>query len=158
MHGRIALRPLAGLTRWVRVRRDAGLACGGGMQRYEYRVIPAPRRGEKARGAKTAPERFGVALTTLMNQMGQDGWDYLRADTLPCEERVGLTGRSTSFQSMLVFRRDMAVDDTVHAQPHGAEPATMPPLTSDPAGGPATGVPPRSRTRGGPRCPSSCPG
>lgn len=75
------------------------------MQRFEYKVVPAPRRGEKARGAKTTPERFALALTTLMNEMGREGWDYLRADTLPCDERVGLTGKATQFQNMLVFRR-----------------------------------------------------
>ena len=75
------------------------------MPQYEYKVVPSPRKGEKARGARTVPERFAVALATLMNKLGQDGWEYLRADALPCEERVGLTGTKTTFQSMLVFRR-----------------------------------------------------
>ena len=75
------------------------------MQRYEYKVVPSPRKGEKARDAKTTPDRFALALTSLMNRLGQDGWEYLRADTLPCDERVGLTGSKTSFQNMLVFRR-----------------------------------------------------
>lgn len=78
------------------------------MQRFEFKVIPAPRRGEKARGVKSTEDRFALALTTLMNQMGADGWDYVRADTLPCDERVGLTGSKTSFQNLLVFRRAMA--------------------------------------------------
>lgn len=78
------------------------------MQRFEYRVIPAPRKGEKARGAKTTGDRFALALTHLMNEMGAEGWEYLRADTLPCEERVGLTGKTTTFQNMLVFRRPLA--------------------------------------------------
>lgn len=75
------------------------------MQRYEYNVVPAPRRGEKARGVKTTEDRFALALTTLMNTLGRDGWEYLRADTLPVDERTGLTGTKTSFQNMLVFRR-----------------------------------------------------
>lgn len=75
------------------------------MQRYEYKVVPAPRRGEKARGIKTTEDRFALALTTLMNTLGRDGWEYLRADTLPVDERTGLTGTKTSFQNMLVFRR-----------------------------------------------------
>ena len=37
------------------------------MQAYEYKVIPAPRRGEKVRGARSVPERFAVALTQAMN-------------------------------------------------------------------------------------------
>lgn len=75
------------------------------MPVYEYKVIPAPNRGEKARGAKTTAERFAQALTTLMNSLGRDGWEYVRAETLPCEERVGFTGKASTFQNMLVFRR-----------------------------------------------------
>jgi hypothetical protein len=80
------------------------------MQRYEYKVIPAPKRGEKARGVKTTEERFALALTMLMNELGAEGWDYVRADALPCEERVGLTGTKTTFQNVLVFRRVIGSD------------------------------------------------
>ena len=75
------------------------------MQHYEYKVVPSPRKGEKTRLAKTTPDRFALALTTLMNQLGTDGWEYLRSDALPCDERVGLTGSKTTFQNMLIFRR-----------------------------------------------------
>ena len=78
------------------------------MQRFEFKVIPAPKRGEKARGVKTTEERFALALTSLMNQLGAEGWDYVRADTLPCDERVGLTGTKTTFQNVLVFRRPLS--------------------------------------------------
>ncbi len=77
------------------------------MQHYEYKVIPAPQRGEKVRGAKTTADRFAAALMAVMNDLGREGWDYLRADTLPCEERVGLTGKTSSFLHMLVFRRPL---------------------------------------------------
>ena len=80
------------------------------MQRYEFKVVPAPRRGEKARGVKSTEDRFALTLTDMMNGLGRDGWDYVRADTLPCDERVGLTGTKTSFQNMLVFRRVLDVD------------------------------------------------
>jgi hypothetical protein len=80
------------------------------MQRFEFKVVPAPRRGEKARGVKTTEDRFALALTGLMNQLGAEGWDYVRADTLPVDERVGLTGTKTTFQNMLVFRRIMEAD------------------------------------------------
>lgn len=80
------------------------------MQRYEFKVVPAPRRGEKLRGIKTAEDRFAHTLMQVMNDLGRDGWDYVRADTLPCDERVGLTGTKTSFQNMLVFRRIVEAD------------------------------------------------
>ena len=85
------------------------------MQHYEYKVIAAPRRGEKAPGVKSTPDRFAVAMSRLMNVLGAEGWDYLRADTLPVDERVGLTGTRTSFQTMLVFRRGIEAEVVVEA-------------------------------------------
>jgi len=87
------------------------------MQRYEFKVVPAPRRGERARGYKTTEDRFALALTLLMNEFGAEGWDYVRADALPCEERVGLTGTKTTFQNMLVFRRPLAEAAAVEQVP-----------------------------------------
>jgi len=80
------------------------------MQRYEFKVVPAPRRGDKVRGLRATEDRFAFALMQVMNDLGRDGWDYVRADTLPCDERVGLTGTRTSFQNMLVFRRGLGAD------------------------------------------------
>ena len=104
---------------------------GPPVQAYEYKVIPAPRRGEKVRGARTVPERFAVALTQAMNDMARDGWDYLRADTLPCDERVGLTGTATHFQNMLVFRRTLP-QAVARPEPVRASVALVPDLVPDP--------------------------
>lgn len=71
----------------------------------EYRVTAAPLHGEKARDAKTPTDRFALALTAELNRMAAEGWEYLRADVLPSEERSGLTGRSTVYHNLLVFRR-----------------------------------------------------
>ena len=76
---------------------------------YEYRVIPAPVKGTKAKGAKTVEERFALTLQETMNAMAADGWEFQRAETLPSEERTGLTGRKTVYHNMLVFRRENAV-------------------------------------------------
>jgi hypothetical protein len=75
------------------------------MQGFEYKIVPAPKRAAKVKGVKLPEERFARTLTDMVNALAQEGWEYLRADTLPVEERVGLTGRTTSFQHMLVFRR-----------------------------------------------------
>ena len=72
---------------------------------YEYRVIPAPRRAPRARGL-SCEDRFAQSLASVMNDMGSEGWEYVRADTLPLDERAGLTGGTkTSYLNMLVFRR-----------------------------------------------------
>jgi hypothetical protein len=88
------------------------------MQRYEYKVIPAPDKGEKAKGVKRGPDRFAYRLSRTLNELAREGWEYLRADTLPCEERIGLTGKTVTYQNMLVFRRAVAgalpiFDDTM---------------------------------------------
>lgn len=72
---------------------------------YEYSAIPAPIRGEKARDAKTPTDRYALALTAELNRMAADGWEYVRSDVLPSEERSGLTGRATVYHNLLVFRR-----------------------------------------------------
>lgn len=105
------------------------------MQRFEFKVIPAPRRGEKARGVKTTEERFALALTTLMNQLGAEGWDYVRADALPCEERAGLTGTKTTFQNVLVFRR--LIESLSAATPGSARLLLQEPVATAPRLGPA---------------------
>ena len=77
------------------------------MQQFEYRIIPAPKRAVKVRGVKTPEDRFAHTLTEVVNELAREGWEYLRADTLPAEERVGFTGKTTVFQHMLVFRRGL---------------------------------------------------
>ena len=75
------------------------------MPRFEYKVVPAPAKGLKGKGIKGAEARFSHALQELMNGMAADGWEYQRAETLPSLERVGLTGSTTEWRNVLVFRR-----------------------------------------------------
>ena len=84
------------------------------MIRYEYKVIPAPLRGVKGKGIKGPEGRFANALEQAMNDMAADGWDYQRAETLPSEERAGLTGKNTVFRNVLVFRR--AIEDAAETE------------------------------------------
>lgn len=89
------------------------------MPLYEYKVVPAPRRGVKLRSLKTTPERFAHAVAEVMNRLGAEGWEYQRSEALPCEERKGLTGRVTQSHDLLVFRREiqMAERPVIHATP-----------------------------------------
>ncbi len=101
-------------------------------QTFEYKVVPAPRRGEKARGAKTTVDRFAVALTRVMNEQARDGWEYIRADTLPCDERSGLTGTATHFQHLLVFRRALAAGAKPAVSAYSDEPVLRRPAAPEP--------------------------
>ncbi|WP_170608059.1 DUF4177 domain-containing protein [Ruegeria arenilitoris] len=87
------------------------------MQRYEYKVVPAPQKGTKARGVKTPEGRFANSIETLLNQLGQEGWEYQRAELLPSEERAGLTSSSVNWRNVLVFRRALISLDTQVSEP-----------------------------------------
>lgn len=72
---------------------------------YEYKVIPAPTKGKRAKGAKGSEGRFSNTVTELLNDMASQGWEFQRAESLPSIERVGLTKTETQHHNMLVFRR-----------------------------------------------------
>jgi len=77
------------------------------MPRYEYKVIPAPAKGRKAKGVKAPEARFALAVEAALNEMGAEGWEYLRAELLPSDERSGLAGSTVNWRNVLVFRRPL---------------------------------------------------
>ena len=69
-----------------------------------------------------------------MNDLARDGWEYLRADTLPAEEREGLMGRATVYLNMLVFRRPApAAAPAPRPEPPLLAAPTTPPPAAEPA-------------------------
>ncbi|MCA0943683.1 DUF4177 domain-containing protein [Salipiger pacificus] len=107
------------------------------MKTHEYKVIPAPTKGEKAKAAKGPEGRFAVSMSRLLNEMAEQGWEYIRADILPSEERSGLTSTQTVWRTLLVFRRPVpqaaAVTPFRH-EPVAAPvaPPPVPPLRAEP--------------------------
>lgn len=101
------------------------------MSQYEYKVVPAPKKGLKAKGIKSAEDQYANALETAMNALGAEGWEYQRSETLPSEERSGLTRRVTTFQNMLVFRRAVAVDVIEPTVVEIVEDNTTPTITAE---------------------------
>ncbi len=73
--------------------------------KYEYKVIPAPKKAGKVKGLKRGEDKFAASLAAIMNELGAQGWEYQRTDTLPVESRAGLTSHTTTFRNMLIFRR-----------------------------------------------------
>lgn len=80
------------------------------MIRYEYKVVPAPTKGIKGKGVRGVEAKFSFALQELMNGMAGYGWEYQRSETLPSTERSGLTGTTTEWRNVLVFRRPRTGD------------------------------------------------
>ncbi|MCP5072757.1 MAG: DUF4177 domain-containing protein [Rhodobacteraceae bacterium] len=76
------------------------------MQTYEYKVIPAPNRPKRFKGVKGNAARFAEVLAKSMNDQAKDGWEYVRSDSMPVEEKAGLLkGRTENYHTVLVFRR-----------------------------------------------------
>ncbi|MEX5599656.1 DUF4177 domain-containing protein [Pseudophaeobacter sp. C1-32P7] len=102
------------------------------MQPYEYKVVPAPHKGTKAKGVKTPEDRFAHSVEITLNQMAAEGWEYQRAELLPSDERSGLTGSTTNWRNVMIFRRALAAAPA--QQPSEADPAeathAAPPLTA----------------------------
>lgn len=80
------------------------------MAEYEYKCVSAPRRPKPVKGARSHEDQFACGLAEVMNKMALEDWEYLRAESLPCEEKTGLTSRVVSYQSVLVFRRRISAN------------------------------------------------
>src|SRR5690606_33025860 len=141
------LAATGGAVRRSGLSRRRGECQEGFMERYEYTVIPAPDRGSRTKGAKTPTERYAVALAEAINAMAGDGWDYLRAETLPSEERSGIASRQTLWHNVLVFRRSLGAEPAVAPTPVAAEPEpapvapAAPPAAAAPAPAPTPAAP-----------------
>lgn len=91
------------------------------MTRYEYRVIPAPAEGGRARGAKTPGARFAQAFEEAVNAQAAQGWEYLRAEALPWADRPHWLSRpKVTEQHVLVFRRAAGPGEAAQAAAPGA--------------------------------------
>ncbi len=74
------------------------------MARYEYKLVAAPVKATRHKGLKGA-DAFAATLQDVMNDLGAEGWSYLRSDILPEDIRSGLTARTTVYRTILVFQR-----------------------------------------------------
>ena len=73
---------------------------------FEYKAVPAPTVGKRAKGVKGNDGRFANALTLVINEQAQYGWEYLHAESLPSVERYGILRRKReAHQNVLIFRR-----------------------------------------------------
>lgn len=87
------------------------------MADFEYKVVAAPKKTKSFKGVRSHEDQFAHVLMEIMNELANDAWEYLRAESLPCEEKTGLTSRVESYQSVLVFRRPIVADQKFFATP-----------------------------------------
>jgi hypothetical protein len=97
------------------------------MEHFEYKVVPAPRRGIRTKGAKGTAGKFAGAMENVLNKLGASGWEYIRAESLPVDERQGLAMRKTeSYQNVLIFRKLVQNDKADTAVTPSLEDQTTP--------------------------------
>ncbi|WP_422050383.1 DUF4177 domain-containing protein [Shimia sp.] len=107
---------------------------------YEYKVVPSPTRGQKGKGIKGPEGRFANALELHMNDLAAEGWEFVRAETLPHEERSGLTSTTTTYRTILVYRRPALAEPLDETET--PEPAALPsPEQSEAPAEPAADLP-----------------
>ncbi len=76
------------------------------MQHFEYKVVAAPRAAKKFKGVKGHPDRFARTIEEVIGEEAVNGWEYLRADTLPSDMKGGLMRKAAEvYQTLLIFRR-----------------------------------------------------
>lgn len=74
---------------------------------FEYKTVGGPERGVKRRGCRTAADRVAAAMQELIRIEAAEGWEYLRTDLVPVEERASWLGRKQVIHcAVLVFRRE----------------------------------------------------
>lgn len=101
------------------------------MSQFEYKVIPTPRRPKRAKGVKGEPARFANALTEAINEIAVEGWEFYKTETLPMDAKPGFfSKRIETFQSVMVFRRDLervvvAEEETLSADAAAIAPALV---------------------------------
>jgi hypothetical protein len=104
------------------------------MSGYEYKVTPAPRRPKRMKGMKSA-EAFAATLAEAINAAAREGWEYVRAESLPAIEGGGWFRRGhETIETVLIFRRERE-----SAEPRLAA-ARVEAGLDDPAAGPRLGT------------------
>lgn len=85
---------------------------------YEYKCIGAPEKLKRVRGAKTRSDRLAVAMEEIINDEAINGWEYVRADLVPVEERSSFLSRAQEVhRAVLVFRRPTVIAQRGAMQP-----------------------------------------
>lgn len=86
---------------------------------YEYKCVGAPEEPRRQRGVRAWSDRVALAMQEVIAAEAVDGWEYLRTDILPVEEKDGLFSRVRRIKrAVLIFRRELGDAPRRHAAEH----------------------------------------
>ncbi len=75
---------------------------------FEYKCIGGPERPKRQRGVSPS-DRVALAMEEIIADEAVEGWEYLRTDLVPVDEKPGFFSRSqVVHRAVLIFRRDLA--------------------------------------------------
>jgi hypothetical protein len=75
---------------------------------FEYKCVGGPERPKRLRGSSRS-DRVAFAMQEIIDAEAVDGWEYLRTDLVPVEEKAGLFSRTQEVhRAVLIFRREIA--------------------------------------------------
>lgn len=97
------------------------------MSSAEYKTVPAPRRVKKIKGVKGSEETLAKMIEDIITEQASSGWDYVRTDTFPVEEKPGwFSSRETVMKGVMVFKRGGTVAQPAPTPQPATEPAPHP--------------------------------
>jgi hypothetical protein len=78
---------------------------------FEYKCVGAPERPKRLRGTWSRSDRVALAMQEIIDAEAVDGWEYLRTDLVPVEEKASFFSRTQEVQrAVLIFRRDAVAE------------------------------------------------
>jgi hypothetical protein len=97
------------------------------MTEYEYRVIPAPAKPAHGRDAVGASDGFALIFAETLNDMGREGWLYVRTDVVTERHGRWPFRRRTETRDLLVFQRPRGLQAGALLLTHRVDPANARP-------------------------------
>src|SRR5690625_3233101 len=86
---------------------------------YEYKCVGAPEEPRRQRGVRAWSDRVALAMQEAITAEAVDGWEYMRTDILPVEEKDGFFSRVRRIQrAVLIFRREIGEAPRSRATEH----------------------------------------
>jgi hypothetical protein len=103
------------------------------MTEYEYRVIPAPAKPAHGRDAVGASDGFALIFAETLNDMGREGWLYVRTDVVTERHGRWPFRRWTETRELLVFQRPRGLQAGALLLTHRLDPANASPAPAQAA-------------------------
>lgn len=75
------------------------------MKKFEYQVVPVPTAVAKAGLFRKVGEQATDGMVTIMNDLGNAGWEFVRNEEIETCRRRRFGGIEFSGQQVMVFRR-----------------------------------------------------